>query len=1295
LRRKILIAAGAVVGVLMVAVIGLLLYLKFGDLTRHGGMVGNIVTDSLGREFKIEGRLELAIGFASIVVAEDVTLANPDWSVDPAMFHADRVEATVDLFSLFSDTIRIHDLEATGASLALEVDAQGRASWDFPTDEADEDDEPLLLEIAHARVDGFDFSYRDEGLGDPIEAEFDRVEIHADDAWKLDVELEGRFREAPLIVTGKLSSLNDWMAAEAVEHDLRGSLGEAEFATKGTIEQLAALEGVDLTVDASGPSLALMGTVAGVEGLPEDSFGVSGRVLWSGFPCTLESFVVRLGDDTVSIDGALGAPPEMLDTDFTFEASGLDIAPRAALAGVEVPSSSFRVAGRIVRRDKGIGIENLEGRIGGTDLRVHGIVGDPPEYDDSDLEFRAAGPDLSVFGDLAGIQLPRESFEVEGRVEGAGTAVALEGVRARLGGNRVTVDGTVDPDEGFVDTDLRLTARGPDLAAVAAIAGVEGVPHEPFRVAGGVRVLEKGYELRKVEAKVGDVTARAHGRLGPLPEIAGTDLGIHVDGPDLSWVGALAGIDGLPAEPFRVDGGAAALKSGYRLREVEAGVGDVTLKAHGRVGPLPEIAGTDLDIHVDGPDLSWVGALAGRDDLPAEPFRVDAGAAVLESGYELREIDAQVGTLTLNAAGRVGPVPDLDGTTLRFEVRLPKLSAVGSYLERTLPEEPVAVRGSVSVEGEVFHLEDFDIGLGRHHLGAEGALVPGGEFIGTDLAFEIAIPDISEITRFVAEAGIEVPIELTPEVVGVSGRVSVHEEGYRLHDVDLRIRRETAYLDGLVGHPPDFVGTDLTFEAQGPDGALVNVLTEYEAPAQPIRIAGRVEKLEEGIRLHNASVRYGEYLAEANGTLGEPPKLVGTNLDLHAEGPSLELIGNIAGYPDLPDEPFDVTGRFEGTPTQFSMPRLEARLGPSDLNGSFAVDLQDKPDVRARFHSRVLDLGVGREEARQAAGEANEQTAGNEDVQPAEPEKKEKKKRVISDEPFDLDVLGRADIDLRWTIDELALPLSRLRDFDLGIHLDTGGIVIDPLAASVESGGDVAGSLTLNPSGDSYRMRAGLKIEDYRFDLSSQESDPATWTPFDIDLDLDATGRSPHEIASTLSGNLLVAVGEGRLDNSLVDLVVADFLLTILESLNPFRKEEPFTRLECGVFSVKFTDGVADLKPLVLRTDKMTMTGAGKIRFETEKLDLAWATKPRKGIGLSASALTNSYIKLGGTLANPSIEMKPLEAVTTTGVAVATAGLSVLGRGLWDRITAERNVCLRAVKKMEKQERKEQKKAAE
>jgi hypothetical protein len=62
--------------------------------------------------------------------------------------------------------------------------------------------------------------------------------------------------------------------------------------------------------------------------------------------------------------------------------------------------------------------------------------------------------------------------------------------------------------------------------------------------------------------------------------------------------------------------------------------------------------------------------------------------------------------------------------------------------------------------------------------------------------------------------------------------------------------------------------------------------------------------------------------------------------------------------------------------------------------------------------------------------------------------------------------------------------------------------------------------------------------------------------------------------------------------------------------------------------------------------------------------------------------ITNPYIKLGGTLSNPSVQLKGAEAVASTGVAVATLGLSLVAKGMLDRVTAEKKVCKQALEEI-------------
>jgi hypothetical protein len=292
---------------------------------------------------------------------------------------------------------------------------------------------------------------------------------------------------------------------------------------------------------------------------------------------------------------------------------------------------------------------------------------------------------------------------------------------------------------------------------------------------------------------------------------------------------------------------------------------------------------------------------------------------------------------------------------------------------------------------------------------------------------------------------------------------------------------------------------------------------------------------------------------------------------------------------------------------------------------------------------------------------------------------------LISGDPLSFDALQAADVDLRWTIDELRSPRQGdSGSLDFEVSLADGRLLVGPVAITTHVGATISGRILVEPVTPGYRLLVDLRTEDLLPDLISYGDDPSQWAPVDLELSFAGVGESPHAIAAGGDGRLTVIIGSGMIENSALNLLTADQLLKILRALNPFYKEEPYTKLECGVLHVEMNDGKAVAEEFALRTDKMTIVGEGKIDFETENLDLRWAAKPREGVGLSASTITNPYIKLGGTLSDPAVEIKALEAVTSTGAAVATFGLSILARGMYDRLSAERQVCTRALKRIEK-----------
>ncbi len=374
-----------------------------------------------------------------------------------------------------------------------------------------------------------------------------------------------------------------------------------------------------------------------------------------------------------------------------------------------------------------------------------------------------------------------------------------------------------------------------------------------------------------------------------------------------------------------------------------------------------------------------------------------------------------------------------------------------------------------------------------------------------------------------------------------------------------------------------------------------------------------------------------------------------------------------------------MAGAFHGTPREFTHRDLEITLGKSDLKGSLEVDIRGKYQVTAKVSSNHIEFG---ELAPRPPGQDDEAPAS----QPATHSSKDG--LVFSEKPFDFGWLERADGDVDITLGTLQMPVDRFHDFELQARLIDGKLDIYRIAMIGSDGGYGSGNLVLEPVGDGYRANLNLDLNGVRFNPPGEDSsDAAIGPPIDFEVHIQTQGKSPHGFAGSSNGSIQIIAGRGVMDNRVFDLISADILLTLLSAFNPFAKDNVATELECAVMLVTFDQGVATLEPMALQSNRMTMLGSGRIDLETEKLNLDWVTKPRKGIGISASMITNPYIKLGGTLSKPAIELKPMQAIASTGAAVATLGITWLAKGMLDRATAEKKVCEKALEEIAKADR--------
>ncbi|MEO8308580.1 MAG: AsmA family protein [Pseudomonadota bacterium] len=109
----------------------LVLYLSFGDLSRHKGRLESYLTQRLGRPFAIDGKFTLDLFPAVKVEAQNVRIGNTSWGTAPQMLQVGRFATQINLRSLFSGPVDVHTLELRDVTVLLERNSSGDVNWDF------------------------------------------------------------------------------------------------------------------------------------------------------------------------------------------------------------------------------------------------------------------------------------------------------------------------------------------------------------------------------------------------------------------------------------------------------------------------------------------------------------------------------------------------------------------------------------------------------------------------------------------------------------------------------------------------------------------------------------------------------------------------------------------------------------------------------------------------------------------------------------------------------------------------------------------------------------------------------------------------------------------------------------------------------------------------------------------------------------------------------------------------------------------------------------------------------------
>ncbi len=382
-------------------------------------------------------------------------------------------------------------------------------------------------------------------------------------------------------------------------------------------------------------------------------------------------------------------------------------------------------------------------------------------------------------------------------------------------------------------------------------------------------------------------------------------------------------------------------------------------------------------------------------------------------------------------------------------------------------------------------------------------------------------------------------------------------------------------------------------------------------------------------------------------------------LDHGGEAIKLRLVGNLGEAPvqlvmtgKIPDQPMKAAWPFqadvdyaalklhaEGTldtqAKRADVSLYEVTSGATKVTGKLAANWGGaRPAVTGTLNServRVADLKMeaGGSEAESVASSAPRANGTG---------------RLFSDEPLNLAGLKAVDAKFDVAIAELTVGLTTMKQVQTRLDLANGRLLLSPFSAMV-AGSKAEGQLKLD--GSSSPAQASVILKAYQMDLSDLAQigglESFISGKGDLDLDVAAMGRSPHELASSADGQFNMIVAGGALSSR----VLGEIAGTLLNAFAPGTGSLANTGLNCMAARFKIANGVMQTNGLLLDTAQATLAATGDINLGEEKIDMLLRTRAK---AVDVSAFTPP-LRISGPL------MKPHFAPDAVGGAQKIAGL--------------------------------------
>jgi len=484
-----------------------------------------------------------------------------------------------------------------------------------------------------------------------------------------------------------------------------------------------------------------------------------------------------------------------------------------------------------------------------------------------------------------------------------------------------------------------------------------------------------------------------------------------------------------------------------------------------------------------------------------------------------------------------------------------------------------------------------------------------------------------------------IPFEVTGGLPSLE-RLMLDPSSYKF-DITAKALAATVNLKGNIARPLSEHKMDIVAAIDGEDinktvdqaAKLAPLLSDLKLPKLgALKVSARIQGTAAAIDLSDLKYAIGPTAnleISGDGKISNLPAKPVFSVSFAAKGNDLGIFSDLAGMKLPKAPPYEIAGVYRNPRGDHAVDNLILKLGDSDLSGNVLASLKTKvPDIQIALKSNNFNLAdilaaLPQTEAPKAA--------------------KKDDGRVFPNDPLPLDGLKAANLRFKFLGKKIVVSGAPINDVSAGLNLKNGKLALAPFEA-VFSKGKMSGKVDLDAS--VRRPKLSVNFSAKGTDIGKLLKDMAVSDllsgTVDTKIKLNGSGASLRQIMAGLNGNTEIIMNEGEVASKYLDFLAADLLKAMVPGGGGA------TKINCLVNRFDIKQGIATNTGMLFDTEKMTISGGGKIDLRNEKLDMKIKPQPKDASLVSLA----TPIDIGGTLKSPTA------LPSTTAMLKGIAGLA-------------------------------------